>query len=168
MLQRKWIWTFTIIIGASCSPTHRPDAGAPAVPAAPVAASPIRPVAGWYSLPLTDVRAVLDIGQTASDWRFTDRASGAVLEVEAKDVRFGVDDSIQIREAPAVRVIKEPSHESGEVLREPRTLANAKKDCAGIVGCDRLTYCLGVVQICCSTNKAIGACIGAWDCGCRD
>ena len=26
------------------------------------------------------------------------------------------------------------------------------------------TYCLGVVQLECGSNKAVGACFGAWDC----
>lgn len=26
------------------------------------------------------------------------------------------------------------------------------------------TYCMGVVQLECGSNKAVGACLGAWDC----
>lgn len=39
---------------------------------------------------------------------------------------------------------------------------NSGGDSAGNGVCH--TYCLGLVQLECGSNKAVGACIGAWDC----
>lgn len=93
----------------------------------------------------------------------TDSLSGAVLEVRESDVRFS-GEVLQIRENPKVRLLQKPS-KSSDRLDAPG--ATAKKSCASIFGCKNLTYCIGFVEVCCSTNKVIGPCVGVWACGCQ-
>ena len=126
------------------------------------AATPIRPIDGWYSIPRVDLPNTLEVRRVENGWRVTDSLSGAVLEVRESDVRFS-NEVLQIRENPKVRLLQTP-RKSSDRLNAPS--AAAKKSCASIFGCKRLTYCVGFVQVCCSTNKATGVCLGAWDCGC--
>jgi hypothetical protein len=125
-------------------------------------AAPIRPIDGWYSIPRVDLPHTLEIQPVENGWRVTDRVRGVVLEVPEEDVRFS-GEVLQIRENPKVRLLQTPS-ESSDRLEAPS--AAAKKSCDSIFGCKRVTYCIGFVQVCCSTSKVIGACLGAWDCGC--
>jgi hypothetical protein len=124
--------------------------------------APIRPINGWYSIPRIDLPNTLDIRRVENGWRVTDSISGAVLEVRESDIRFS-SEVLQIKENPKVR-LQQTASKSSARLDAPSTAA--KKSCASIFGCNRLTYCVGFVQVCCSTSKVIGACLGAWDCGC--
>lgn len=136
----------------------------PATPCAQPLASPavIRPVDGWYAIPRADLPDTMDVQREPGGWRVADHRSGAVVEVDEGDLQLN-DHEFRVRQQPRVRVLQ-PARDPADRLDAPSVAA--KKNCPEIFGCSHLTYCIGLVQVCCSTGKVIGVCLGAWDCGC--
>jgi hypothetical protein len=126
-------------------------------------ATRLQPVGGWYSMPRADVDDVLAFEPAGEKVLVTDRMTGLVVAVPASDVRL-TEDRLEFKVNPSVELAQPPRDPSPRLAG---AATKAKVSCNPIVGCSHLTYCLGFVQICCAVpHKVVGACIGAWDCGC--
>lgn len=106
------------------------------------------PTQSWIVTSMTAI-------DNGSSYLLVDWTSKSILEFRKDDVRSAVNGQAQVRSGARLASVRALKGKAGAPGVEMKAMASEGKH----------SQCVGLVELCCGSGRALRACLGGWDCG---